>query len=86
VWHVGCGFERDVHGILLEGLPSLEYRGYDSAGIMGRGLTPQHRCIRAREVGKVALLWLKPLLPIRPAGSVRHRPYTLGHPMVRPRR
>ncbi|MCG2582695.1 MAG: glutamine--fructose-6-phosphate transaminase (isomerizing), partial [Marinobacter sp.] len=46
--------EREVQGILLEGLRRLEYRGYDSAGmaVMDGGNTVQ----RAREVGKVAAL------------------------------
>ena len=30
---VGAIAERNVSGILLEGLKRLEYRGYDSAGI-----------------------------------------------------
>ena len=30
---VGAVAQRDVSGILLEGLRRLEYRGYDSAGI-----------------------------------------------------
>ncbi len=51
---VGAVSERDVQGILLEGLRRLEYRGYDSAGmavIDGGSVTH-----RAREVGKVASL------------------------------
>ena len=31
---VGAVAERNVEGILLEGLKRLEYRGYDSAGII----------------------------------------------------
>lgn len=45
--------QRNVQGILLEGLKRLEYRGYDSAGMTvfdGRALT------RHRAVGKVAAL------------------------------
>ena len=30
---VGAVCERDVYGILIEGLKRLEYRGYDSAGL-----------------------------------------------------
>ncbi|WP_336367881.1 glutamine--fructose-6-phosphate transaminase (isomerizing) [Marinobacter sp. C2H3] len=51
---VGAVSERDVQGILLEGLRRLEYRGYDSAGMAvldGPGAIQ-----RAREVGKVAAL------------------------------
>ncbi|MGC8119594.1 glutamine--fructose-6-phosphate transaminase (isomerizing) [Marinobacter sp. VGCF2001] len=51
---VGAVSERDVQGILLEGLRRLEYRGYDSAGmaVINGGQQVQ----RAREVGKVAAL------------------------------
>ncbi|MBU2952965.1 glutamine--fructose-6-phosphate transaminase (isomerizing) [Marinobacter sp. F3R08] len=51
---VGAVSERDVQGILLEGLRRLEYRGYDSAGmaVIGGAKGVQ----RAREVGKVASL------------------------------
>ncbi len=51
---VGAVSERDVQGILLEGLRRLEYRGYDSAGmaVLNGGQQAQ----RAREVGKVAAL------------------------------
>ncbi len=51
---VGAVSERDVQGILLEGLRRLEYRGYDSAGMAVIG--GDHRVQRAREVGKVASL------------------------------
>ena len=51
---VGAVSERDVQGILLEGLRRLEYRGYDSAGMAVIG--GDHKVQRAREVGKVAAL------------------------------
>ena len=51
---VGAVSERDVQGILLEGLRRLEYRGYDSAGMAVIG--GDHSVQRAREVGKVAAL------------------------------
>ncbi|MBR9872561.1 MAG: glutamine--fructose-6-phosphate transaminase (isomerizing), partial [Gammaproteobacteria bacterium] len=51
---VGAVSERDVQGILLEGLRRLEYRGYDSAGMAVVGSESQIQ--RAREVGKVAAL------------------------------
>ncbi|MDV2079668.1 glutamine--fructose-6-phosphate transaminase (isomerizing) [Marinobacter xestospongiae] len=51
---VGAVSERDVQGILLEGLRRLEYRGYDSAGMAVR--QDQGDIQRAREVGKVAAL------------------------------
>jgi glucosamine--fructose-6-phosphate aminotransferase (isomerizing) len=51
---VGAVSERDVQGILLEGLRRLEYRGYDSAGM---AIIDGNRAInRAREVGKVVAL------------------------------
>lgn len=51
---VGAVSERDVQGILLEGLRRLEYRGYDSAGMAV--LDGKSAVQRAREVGKVAAL------------------------------
>ena len=51
---VGAVSERDVQGILLEGLRRLEYRGYDSAGMAV--IDSKHIINRAREVGKVAAL------------------------------
>ena len=51
---VGAISERDVQGILLEGLRRLEYRGYDSAGLAIIDRNGQVQ--RAREVGKVAML------------------------------
>ncbi|PAV26863.1 glutamine--fructose-6-phosphate transaminase (isomerizing) [Tamilnaduibacter salinus] len=51
---VGAVSERDVQGILLEGLRRLEYRGYDSAGMAV--LNEQHTLTRYREVGKVSAL------------------------------
>jgi len=52
---VGAVAQRDVSGILLEGLKRLEYRGYDSAGMAL--INPEHDavdCIKA--VGKVEKL------------------------------
>ncbi|QSP95542.1 glutamine--fructose-6-phosphate transaminase (isomerizing) [Marinobacter salinisoli] len=51
---VGAVSERDVQGILLEGLRRLEYRGYDSAGMAV--VDGANAIQRAREVGKVASL------------------------------
>ena len=49
---VGAVTEREVSGILLEGLKRLEYRGYDSAGLSL--IHPQTRRIRTiKTVGKV---------------------------------
>ena len=51
---VGAVAERNVEGILLEGLKRLEYRGYDSAGMAV--LSPEGALSRRRAVGKVAAL------------------------------
>ncbi|PXX96559.1 glutamine--fructose-6-phosphate transaminase (isomerizing) [Halomonas sp. LBP4] len=51
---VGAVAERNVQGILLEGLKRLEYRGYDSAGMAVQ--SPQGTLQRCRAVGKVAAL------------------------------
>ena len=51
---VGAIAQRDVEGILIEGLRRLEYRGYDSAGVAI--YHPERGIGRAREVGKVAAL------------------------------
>ncbi|WP_163557913.1 glutamine--fructose-6-phosphate transaminase (isomerizing) [Halomonas sp. NO4] len=51
---VGAVAQRNVEGILLEGLKRLEYRGYDSAGMAVQ--SPQGRLQRSRAVGKVAAL------------------------------
>lgn len=51
---VGAVAERNVEGILLEGLRRLEYRGYDSAGMAV--LSPEGSLQRRRAVGKVAAL------------------------------
>ncbi|XKH02168.1 glutamine--fructose-6-phosphate transaminase (isomerizing) [Marinobacter nauticus] len=51
---VGAVSERDVQGILLEGLRRLEYRGYDSAGMAVINGGPHAQ--RARELGKVSAL------------------------------
>ncbi|WP_328190233.1 glutamine--fructose-6-phosphate transaminase (isomerizing) [Marinobacter sp. OP 3.4] len=51
---VGAVSQRDVEGILLEGLRRLEYRGYDSAGLAT--LDGSGQINRARELGKVAAL------------------------------
>ena len=51
---VGAVAERDVVGILLEGLRRLEYRGYDSSGI---AVVNDEGCIdRERMLGKVQIL------------------------------
>lgn len=51
---VGAVANRDVIGILLEGLRRLEYRGYDSAGVVV--VDPDGNVKRVRTVGKVHML------------------------------
>ncbi|SFU49651.1 glutamine--fructose-6-phosphate transaminase (isomerizing) [Halomonas korlensis] len=51
---VGAVAERNVQGILLEGLKRLEYRGYDSAGMVVQ--SPDGNLKRQRAAGKVAAL------------------------------
>ncbi len=51
---VGAIVREDVTPILLEGLKRLEYRGYDSAGVVIRAA--DGRLQRVRSVGKVAAL------------------------------
>jgi glucosamine--fructose-6-phosphate aminotransferase (isomerizing) len=51
---VGAVAQRQVSGILIEGLRRLEYRGYDSAGIALLGTDGRVQC--AKRVGKVAAL------------------------------
>ena len=51
---VGAIAQREVSGILLEGLKRLEYRGYDSAGMAV--IDEQHNISRERALGKVAEL------------------------------
>ncbi len=51
---VGAVAQRDVAPILLEGLRRLEYRGYDSAGLVV--LDADQRLDRARTTGKVSQL------------------------------
>ena len=52
---VGGIAERNVSGILLEGLKRLEYRGYDSAGLAIIG-GPTNKVINVKAVGKVKKL------------------------------
>ena len=52
---VGAIAEREVTGILLEGLKRLEYRGYDSAGVALIG-GPKNKSHIVKTVGKVKKL------------------------------
>lgn len=51
---VGAAAQRNVTGILLEGLKRLEYRGYDSAGIAV--LNAGHQICLQKNAGKVSAL------------------------------
>ena len=51
---VGAATRRNVTDILLEGLQRLEYRGYDSAGLVL--VDADNALQRVRRVGKVAEL------------------------------
>ncbi|WP_372799123.1 glutamine--fructose-6-phosphate transaminase (isomerizing) [Litorivivens sp.] len=50
---VGAVADRNISGILLEGLKRLEYRGYDSAGV---ALVAGGKLTSCKQVGKVAAL------------------------------
>ena len=52
---VGAVTEREVSGILLEGLKRLEYRGYDSAGLSMMS-TSSNKIVSVKAVGKVQKL------------------------------
>jgi len=51
---VGGVTNKNITPLLLEGLKRLEYRGYDSSGLIV--LSPQNSFDRARSVGKVSNL------------------------------
>ncbi|GAB4184791.1 MAG: glutamine--fructose-6-phosphate transaminase (isomerizing) [Wenzhouxiangellaceae bacterium] len=62
---VAATAQRDISGILLNGLGTLEYRGYDSAGLAV--LDDDQQLRRLRTVGKVAEL--KQLYDARPVSG-----------------
>ncbi len=63
---VGAAAQRNVIGILLEGLKRLEYRGYDSAGIAVLNADNSIKCIK--KAGKVAELIKATEQEIEPEG------------------
>ena len=74
---VGAVAQRDVTPILLEGLRRLEYRGYDSAGIVVLDKTDGFDRLRVQ--GKVNELTQSAggIVPVR---QNRPCPYPLGDP------
>ena len=73
---VGYIGRRDAIPILLEGLSSLEYRGYDSAGV---AVIYRNRLQVTKTAGRVQDLRDR-VNEERTRGHHRHRPYQVGHP------
>jgi len=69
---IGAIAERDVVPILIEGLKHLEYRGYDSAGLVI--IDPQHKILKRHRVkGKVQeLITLLEQQPLSATQGIAH--------------
>ncbi len=69
---IGAIAERDVVPILIEGLKHLEYRGYDSAGLVI--IDPQHKVLKRHRVkGKVQkLITLLEQQPLSATQGIAH--------------
>ena len=77
---VGAVAQRNVVPILLQGLLRLEYRGYDSAGLV---VVNDNKLERARSTGRVAELTVKSANTIGPLGIAHTRWATHGIPSER---
>ena len=77
---VGAVAQRNVVPILLQGLQRLEYRGYDSAGLV---LVDHGKLERVRSIGRVAELTLKSAKLNSPLGIAHTRWATHGVPSER---
>ena len=72
---VGYIGRRDAVPVLLEGLRSLEYRGYDSAGL---AVIHRNRLQVTKTAGRVQDL--RDRVSDRDPGHHRNRPHQVGHP------
>jgi glucosamine--fructose-6-phosphate aminotransferase (isomerizing) len=77
---VGAVAKRNVVPILLQGLLRLEYRGYDSAGLV---VVQDKKLLRARSTGRVAELTLKSADIVGHLGIAHTRWATHGVPSER---
>ena len=73
---VGYIGRRDAIPVLLEGLRSLEYRGYDSAGL---AVIYRNRLQVTKTAGRVQDLRDR-VGRAAPRRHDRHRPHPVGHP------
>jgi glucosamine--fructose-6-phosphate aminotransferase (isomerizing) len=71
---VGYVGQNEAVDFLIEGLHRLEYRGYDSSGVVT--VTPEGKLVVVKTAGRLAGREAR-----RNAGSRHHRnrPHTLGH-------